>query len=69
MSKSYKVGDYKISVVFQTDNVMTINAEHIATHEFFANQAAELMRIKKDTVLATLEKKSEKNLHCKFTLI
>lgn len=58
MNKSYKVGEYEVTVSFKSDTVMMINAEHIPTQEIFANEGAELMRIKKDTVVATLEKKS-----------
>ena len=38
----------------------------IATGEHFQNESVELMRISKDTVLASLERKSEKNLKCEF---
>jgi len=37
---------------------MTISAEYLPTGEFFLRENVELMRIKKDTVMAALERKS-----------
>ena len=69
MNKKYKLDSYEITVLFKADNVMAIDVEYLPTHEFFSNPSVELMRIKKETVMATLEKKSEKNLFCKFWVI
>lgn len=55
-----------MTVNFKTDNCLTVIAEFLPTGEHFRNDAVELMRINKETVIAALERKSEKNLRCEF---
>lgn len=66
MTKRIKHEHYEIIVSFKTDNCLSISAEFLPTGEHFRNNAVELMRINKETVLASLERKSEKNLRCEF---
>ena len=58
MNRKFKVENYEICTNFKSDNIMYITAEDITTDEYFSNETVELMRIKKDTVFAALEKKS-----------
>lgn len=69
MSRKIKHEQYEVVVAFKTDNCLSITAEFLPTNEHFSNSSAELMRINKDTVLASLERKSEKNLRCEFEQI
>lgn len=64
MSRKIKHEQYEVVVNFKTDNIMSITAEFTPTGELFSNNGAELMRINKETVMASLERKSEKHLRC-----
>lgn len=66
MNRKFKVDQYEICTNFKNDNVLSISVEFLPTGEYYLNEACELMRIKKDTVIATLERKSEKNLTCTY---
>lgn len=69
MNRKFTFDQYDICFNFKTDNVMTVSAEYLPTGEYFLGENLELMRIKKDTVFAIFEKKSEKNLKCKICVI
>lgn len=64
MNRKFRVNNYEIVTNFKNDNNLYIAVQDIQTEEYFLNETVQLMRIKKDTVFATLEKKSEKNLKC-----
>lgn len=66
MSRKIKHDQYEVIVNFKTDNIMSMNVEFSLTNEHFANNSIELMRINKETVFASLQKKSERNLRCEF---
>ena len=64
MNRKFRFDNLEICTNFKSENVLYITAEDIVTEEYFMNETVELMRIKKDTVFATLDRKSEKNLRC-----
>lgn len=66
MSRKIRHEQYEVVVNFKTDNILSVTAEFTPTGELFSNNGAELMRINKETVLASLERKSEKHLRCEF---
>lgn len=66
MNQKFTVDQYELCLSFKNENIMTASAEFLPTGEHFLSETIELMRIKKDTVLATLQRKSEKNLRCEF---
>ena len=55
---------HQVCVHFKNDNNLSMTVEYLPTGEYFINENIELIRIKKDTVIATLERKSEKHLLC-----
>ena len=58
MNRKFKIDQYEICVNFKSDNVLSMTVEFMPTGEYYLNENVELMRIKKDTVFATLERKS-----------
>lgn len=64
MSSKFTYDGYTITVAFKNDFCLSMTASLLLTGEHFMNDTVELTKIKKDTVLATLSKKSEKNLRC-----
>ena len=69
MNRKFKLDQYEICTNFKSDNTLSLTVEFLPTNEFFQNSGVELMRIKKDTVIATLERKSEKNLTCTYCVM
>lgn len=69
MSNKFTYEGYTITVTFKDDFNLSMTASLVMTGEHFMNEAIELGKIKKDTVLATLSRKSEKNLRCIYDLI
>jgi hypothetical protein len=69
MARKIKHDQYEVIISFKTDNCLSVTAEFLPTNEHFSNNSIELMRINKDTVIAALEKKSEKHLRCEFDQI
>ena len=69
MTQKFNYDGYTVCVTFRSDNALSITASHNLTGEHFINDMVELGKIKKDTVLATLGRKSEKNLWCTFKMI
>lgn len=57
MSK-YTYDTYTITVNFETDFIFAITASDVLTGDVFINEAVELTKIKKDTVLAALARKN-----------
>ncbi len=68
MTQKFNYDGYTICLAFRTDNAFSVTASHNLTGEMFINQMVELGKIKKDTVLATLSRKTEKNLWCTFKM-
>ncbi len=69
MTQKFCYDGYTICVSFRSDNAFSITASHNLTGEHFINDMVELAKIKKDTVLATLGRKSEKHLWCTFKMV
>jgi len=65
MSNKFSYDNYTITVDFKTDFSLSITASDLYTGDIFINEAVELTKIRKDTVIATLLRKNEKNLKCK----
>ena len=69
MTQKFNYEGYTICVTFRSENSFSITASYNLTGEHFINDMVELGKIKKDTVLATLARKSEKNLWWTFKMI
>lgn len=69
MSNKYSYDSYTITVDFKTDFEMAITASDVFNGDVFINEKVELTKIKKDTVVAALGRKNEKNLICKVFYI
>jgi hypothetical protein len=64
MTTKFTYDGYTVTATFRNDNSLSMTASYNLTGENFINEMVELTKIKKDTVLATLSRKSEKNLRC-----
>ena len=69
MTQKFNYDGYTVCVTFRSDNALTMTASHNLTGEHFIHDMIELGKIKKDTVLATLGRKSEKHLWCTFKMV
>lgn len=69
MTQKFNYEGYTICVTFRSDNALSMTASYNLTGEHFINDMLELGKIKKDTVIATLARKSEKNLWCTFKMV
>ena len=69
MTQKFNYDGYTLCVTFRSDNALGITASYNMTGQHFINDMVELGKIKKDTVLATLARKSQKNLWCKFKMV
>ncbi len=69
MTTKFTYEGYTICVSFRSDNALSMTASYNLTGEHFINDMVELGKIKKDTVIATLGRKSEKNLWCTFKMV
>lgn len=69
MTQKFTYDGYTICVTFRSENALSMTASYNLTGEHFMNDMVELGKIKKDTVIATLARKSEKNLWCKFKMV
>ena len=65
MSCKYTYDNYTVTVDFKSDFSLAITASDVYTGDYFINEAVELTKIKKDTIIAALTRKNEKNLKCK----
>lgn len=58
MNQKFTLDQYEVCISFKNDNVIVASAEYLPTGEYFTSGTVELTRIKKDTIIATLERKS-----------
>lgn len=68
MSSKFTYDNYTITVEFKNDFNLSITASDNYSGDYFLNEGVELTKIKKDTVIATLSRKNENNLKCKFVM-
>lgn len=64
MSGKFNYDNYVLTVDFKSDFALTITASDVYSGSIFMNEAVELTKIKKDTVVAALSRRNEKNLKC-----
>lgn len=58
MSNKFIYDNYTITVDFKTDFSLSITASDVYSGDYFMNEAVELTKIKKDTIIATLLRKN-----------
>jgi hypothetical protein len=58
MTQKFNYDGYTVTATFRNDNSLSMTASYNLTGENFINEMIELGKIKKDTVLATLSRKS-----------
>ena len=63
-SSKHTYDGYTLTVEFKDEQQFAITASDTYTGETFINEEVELTTIKKDTVLAALTRKNEKNIAC-----
>lgn len=64
MSCKYSYDNYTVTADFRNDFCLSITASDLITGDVFINEVVELTKIKRDTVVAALTRKNEKNLQC-----
>jgi len=64
MSTKFNYENFTITVDFKNDFALSMTVSDNFTNDYFINEAVELTKIKKDTILATLARKNEQNLKC-----
>lgn len=64
MSSKYNYDNYVVTVDFKEPTALAITASDVYSGDIFINENVELSKITKDTVIAALTKKNEKNLYC-----
>ena len=64
MTQKFVYGEWALYITFKTENVFSMMVSSNLTNEVYSNDAIELSKIKKDTVIATMDQKNEKNLRC-----
>jgi|JI9StandDraft_1071089.scaffolds.fasta_scaffold187849_1 hypothetical protein len=69
MSSKYNYDNYVITVDFKEATALSMTASDVYSGDIFINENVELSKITKDTVIAALARKNEKNLHCTPYLI
>ena len=69
MTQKFVYDGYTVCVSFRSENALAMTASHNLTGEHFINDMVELGKIKKDTVIAALARKSEKNIWCTFKMV
>lgn len=69
MSSKFNYDNFTITVDFKNDFHLAMTVSDNYTGDFFINESIELTKIKKETILATLSRKSESHLKCKYCLI
>ncbi len=69
MSTKYTYDNYTITVDFKNDLHLAMTASDVFSGDIFINENIELTKIKKDTIIAALTRKNEKNLMCKWRII
>jgi len=58
MTQKFSYDGYTVTATFRNENSLSMTASYNLTGEHFINEMVELAKIKKDTVLATLARKS-----------
>ena len=69
MSSKFSYDGYTITTEFTDDFSFSMTISDNVTGEFYFNDKVKLAQIKKDTVIATLTRKNEKALKCRFLII
>lgn len=58
MTLKYNYDNYTITTTFRNDFNLSITASDNFSSDYFINENVELTKIKKDTIIATLSRKS-----------
>lgn len=69
MSLKFSYDNYTLTTLFKDDFSLSLTASDNFTGDYFINENVELTKIKKDTIIATLARKSENQLKCSAPLI
>lgn len=64
MSLKFNYDNYTLTTLFKDDFNLSLTASDNFTGDYFINENVELTKIKKDTIIATLARKSENQLKC-----
>lgn len=68
MNHKFTYDNYTLTADFKNDFALTLTASDLYSGDSFLNEHVELTKIKKDTIIAALTRKNEKNLKCTTTL-